>query len=46
MKVVKCKRCGKEFEVERATGFKYCKDCLIETKKEIRKSSYFYKDLN
>lgn len=34
MKVVKCKRCGKEFEVEKATGFKYCEDCLIEIKKE------------
>ena len=34
MKVVKCKRCGREFEVEKATGFKYCKDCLIEIKKE------------
>ena len=38
MKVAKGKRCGKEFEVEKATGFKYCKNCLMEIKKERQSS--------
>ena len=36
MKIVKCKRCGKEFEVEKATGIKYCEECVIELKRERR----------
>ena len=27
MKVCTCQNCGKQFEVEKLTGIKYCKEC-------------------
>jgi len=34
--IIICKRCGKEFEVERATGIKYCPECAEIAKEERR----------
>lgn len=36
MSLVTCQRCGKTFEVSKATGIKYCSDCRAEIKKELR----------
>lgn len=43
MKICTCQNCGKEFEVEKLTGIKYCKDCKEKIRKKQLKEWWFLK---
>ena len=43
MKILTCQHCGKEFEVEKATGIKFCKECSKKIRKEKTQKWRFLK---